>query len=77
MEVMGTICLKTPPNFTPTLYSAICLAHFERSCYPLCYSLDIPSPLRPKLFYLKPCSVPTIDTVVPEDLKTPESARKR
>ena len=66
---------KHRPNFTPTLYSAVCSAHFERSCYPLRYSLDVPSPLKPKLCYLKPDSVPTIDTVVPDNLQ--KSARKQ
>jgi hypothetical protein len=65
---------KHRPDFTPTLSSAICSVHFERSCYPLRYSLGVPSPLKPRSLYLKPGSVPTIDTVVP---KTPESARNR
>ena len=68
---------KHRPSFTPTNFSAICSAHFERSCYPLRYSLDVPSPLKPKSLYLKPGSVPTLDTVVPDDLQTPVSARQR
>ena len=68
---------KHRPNFTPTRYSAICSAHFERSCYPLRYTLSIPSPLKPRSLYLKPGSVPTIDTIVPNDLQTSNSARKR
>ena len=50
---------KHRANFTPTNFSAICSAHFETSCYPLRYSLAVPSPLKPKALYLKPGSVPT------------------
>ena len=52
------------PNFSPTPYSVVCSAHFEASCYPQCYSIDIPENLRPKARYLKPEAVPTIDAVL-------------
>ena len=64
-------------NFTPTNSSAICSAHFETSCYPMRYSLGIPSPLKPKAMYLKPGSVPTKDTVLPQDIPTSGIARRR
>ena len=67
-------------NFSPTPYSVVCSAHFEPSCYPQCYSIDIPEHLRPKAKYLKPDAVPTIDAVVVglgADMKTtPVSKRE-
>ena len=67
-------------NFSPTLYSVVCSAHFEPSCYPQCYSINIPEHLRPKAKYLMPDAVPTIDAVVVglgADMKTtPVSKRE-
>lgn len=62
------------PNFYPTAHSVLCSAHFEASCYPQCYSIDVPEHLRPKVTYLKPEAIPTIDTVVPLE-PTPNSGR--
>lgn len=50
-------------DFSPTHFSVLCSAHFESSCYPPCYSLDIPEHLRPKASYLSPGAMPTIDMV--------------
>jgi hypothetical protein len=66
-------------NFSPTQYSVVCSAHFEPSCYPQNFSLDIPEHLRPKTRYLKPDALPTIDTVPLETDKlkpTPVSKRQ-
>lgn len=68
-------------NFSPTEYSVVCSAHFEPSCYPQCFSLNIPEDLRPKARYLKPDAIPTIDVVQLEtdtELKeTPVSKRQK
>ena len=50
-------------DFSPTPYSVICSAHFDASCYPQCYSLDILEILKPKAIYLSPEAVSTIDAV--------------
>ena len=66
-------------NFSPTQYSVVCSAHFEPSCYPQSFSLDIPEHLRPKARYLKPDALPTIDAVPLETDKlkpTPVSKRQ-
>ncbi|CAB4007828.1 THAP domain-containing 2-like [Paramuricea clavata] len=66
-------------NFSPTQYSVVCSAHFEPSCYPQSFSLDIPEHLRPKARYLKPDALPTIDAVPVETDKlksTPVSKRQ-
>jgi hypothetical protein len=57
----------------------MCSAHFEPSCYPQSFSLDIPEHLRPKAIYLKPAAHPTIDAVPLEIDKfkpTPVSKRQ-
>ena len=68
------------PNFSPTPYSVVCSAHFEASCYPQCYSIDIPENLRPKARYLKPEALPTIDAVLLglwTDIKTTPVSKRR
>lgn len=70
---------KHRPNFPPTEFSVICSAHFEPFFYSQRYSFGIPSPLKPRSIYLNPGSVPSVDSVIPQELfkLIPESARRQ
>ena len=63
---------KHRPGFVPTEFSVLCSAHFEMTCYPLRYRLELPSNVKPRSKYLNPGAIPFVDTlkIFVNDVKT-------
>ena len=64
-------------DFISTSSSVICSVHFEKSCFATRYNVGIPNELKPRSRYLIPGSIPTKDTILPEEKPvTPREKRK-